>query len=99
MRDRLTTDHQICTAANLIYIENHSNSTTFKPAGSIANAIVFVVLVVVANAIVFVVLGVFVVQVFNIVVVTQRRKLSQNHNHNMFSPKQAFPSFINSITS
>ncbi|EFH68729.1 presenilin family protein [Arabidopsis lyrata subsp. lyrata] len=41
----VTSDPQIRTAANLIYIENPSDSATVKLEGSLANAIVFVVLV------------------------------------------------------
>ncbi|ESQ36009.1 hypothetical protein EUTSA_v10007596mg [Eutrema salsugineum] len=41
----VTSDSQIRTAANLIYIENPSDSATVKLEGSLANAIVFVVLV------------------------------------------------------
>ncbi|VVA90540.1 unnamed protein product [Arabis nemorensis] len=41
----VTSDTQIRTAANLIYIENPSDSATVKLEGSLENAIVFVVLV------------------------------------------------------
>ncbi|CAN6877696.1 unnamed protein product [Brassica oleracea] len=41
----VTSDPQIRTAANLIYIENPSDSATVKLEGSLENAIVFVVLV------------------------------------------------------
>nr|AAM65750.1 putative presenilin [Arabidopsis thaliana] len=41
----VTSDPQIRSAANLIYIENPSDSTTVKLEGSLANAIVFVVLI------------------------------------------------------
>ncbi|KFK43183.1 hypothetical protein AALP_AA1G090700 [Arabis alpina] len=41
----VTSDSQIRTAANLIYIENPSDSATVKLEGSLENAIVFVVLV------------------------------------------------------
>ncbi|XP_010489290.1 PREDICTED: presenilin-like protein At1g08700 [Camelina sativa] len=41
----VTSDPQIRTAANLIYIENPSDSATVKLEGSLLNAIVFVVLV------------------------------------------------------
>ncbi|KAJ0237751.1 Presenilin-like protein [Hirschfeldia incana] len=41
----VTSDPQIRTAANLIYVENPSDSATVKLEGSLENAIVFVVLV------------------------------------------------------
>ncbi|CAA7053308.1 unnamed protein product [Microthlaspi erraticum] len=41
----VTSDLQIRSAANLVYMENPSDSTTVKLEGSLANAIVFVVLV------------------------------------------------------
>ncbi|CAN8311733.1 unnamed protein product [Cochlearia groenlandica] len=41
----VTSDPQIRTAANLIYVENPSDSATVKLEGSLENAVVFVVLV------------------------------------------------------
>ncbi|XP_010550515.1 PREDICTED: presenilin-like protein At1g08700 [Tarenaya hassleriana] len=45
----VTSDSQIRTAANLVYLENPSDSAAVKLEGSIANAVVFVVLVAVVT--------------------------------------------------